>query len=80
MLKFGVDIIDSLETASFGDVAISVIFSSFYIITFDGNGKFEFVHQKNLNLMVSSERSSSDLSEYTLFQIKKYFSSIKINF
>ena len=37
---------------------------SFFIITFDWNGNFEFLwfHQKNL--------SSSDLSEYTLFQNK----------
>ena len=51
-------------------MAISVNYSSFFIVTFDGN------------LMVPSERSSSDLSEYTLFQIfdgenRKIFASDK---
>ena len=42
----------------FGNVAISVIFRSFFIITFDWKGKI-------LIPKVSSERSSLNLSEYT---------------
>ena len=54
-----------VNNALFSNVAISVTFSSFSIIIFDWKGIFWI-------LMVSSERSSSDLSEYTVCQIKKY--------
>ena len=52
--------------ALFGNIAISIIFSHFFIITFDWYIFYVI-------LMVSVERSRSDLLEYTLFHIKKIF-------
>ena len=40
--KFGIDILNTLEYMRFSATSISVIFSSFLIITFDSNKKFDF--------------------------------------
>ena len=42
--------------------------------------KVDFVFNIRSELMVSSERSSSDLSEYTLFQIQNILSPVKNQF
>ena len=48
LLKFWIDIFDSLETVLFGNEALSVIFRSFFIITFDWNFEFWWFDRNEL--------------------------------
>ena len=64
--KFGINICNSLETTLFGNVAISVIFNSFFIITFDW-----WFHRKDLVQIYQN---------WPYFKSKNIFLSIQINF
>ena len=65
--KFRIDIFDVFViTRFFGNVVISVIFQQFFHYNFRLELKFWI-------LMIPSERSSSNLSEFTLFQMENYF-------
>ena len=72
--KFRNDIFDWLEVMRFLFRRNFCNFFQFFYHNFSMKGKFKMI-------MVSSERSRSDLSESTLFQIKNtYFLSIEISF
>ena len=74
LLIFGFDVFDCLETMFFfGNVSISVIFNSFFIITFEWNGNFELwcFHGKDLVHFYQN---------IPYLRLKNIFSSLKINF
>ena len=80
--KFWMDILDSLKAMGFSPiyVAISVIFSSFFIITFDWNGNFEFwlLHRKDLAQI--SQNITYYIQKIYIFHLEKLIFRWKINF